>query len=88
MQTTVKRVVRLVLGWTCLVLGVIGLFVPILQGVLLILLGLALLSRDSRWARRCLLKLRLRFPDAYAAMQRVKERMRAMFQRVSGKDRG
>ncbi len=85
MNETVKRIVRLVLGWTCLVLGVVGLFVPILQGVLLILIGMALLSRDSRWARRCLMKLRLKFPDSYNRMQRSKERMRAWFDRVVGR---
>jgi uncharacterized protein (TIGR02611 family) len=82
MKKTVMRVVRLVLGWACLILGVIGLFVPILQGVLLILLGMALLSRDSRWARRCLTKMRLRFPEVYDRMQRSKERMKALFDRV------
>ncbi len=85
MNETVMRIVRLVLGWTCLVLGVVGLFVPILQGVLLILIGMALLSRDSRWARRCLMKLRLKFPDSYNRMQRSKERMRAWFDRVVGR---
>jgi len=84
MKITVMRIVRLVLGWTCLILGVIGLFVPVLQGVLLILLGLALLSRDSRWARRCLLKLRLRFPEAYAAMHRLKARLGSIFKRSEG----
>ena len=82
------RVVRLVLGWTCMVVGVVGLFVPILQGVLLIFLGMALLSRDSRWARRCLSKLRLRFPDAHARMQRVMERLKALFNRSSGDSGG
>jgi len=84
MKATAMRVMRLVLGWTCLVLGVVGLFVPILQGILLILLGLALLSRDSRWARRCLLKLRLRHPEAYRAMKRTKERLKKVILRRPG----
>jgi uncharacterized membrane protein YbaN (DUF454 family) len=85
-KSTVIRVIRLVLGWACVVLGVIGLFVPILQGVLLILLGMALLSRDSRRARRCLLKMRLRYPEAYAAMQRLKARLAAPFARAAERD--
>ncbi len=45
------RLVRIGLGFLLLFLGVIGLFLPVLQGVLMILGGLALLSRDLPWAR-------------------------------------
>ena len=83
-RSAVMRVVRLVLGWTCLVLGVIGLFVPVLQGILLLLLGMALLSKDSRWARRCLLRLRRRYPGAYDRMHRFKERITAVLNRPLG----
>jgi uncharacterized membrane protein YbaN (DUF454 family) len=51
-------VIRLTLGWTLLVLGIIGLFLPVLQGVLFILSGLALLSTHSQWARRILERIR------------------------------
>ena len=42
-----KRVVKLTAGVILLVLGFIGLFLPILQGILLIMGGLALLSTES-----------------------------------------
>ena len=45
------RIVRIAAGFLLLFLGVIGLFLPVLQGVLMILGGLALLSRDLPWAR-------------------------------------
>jgi uncharacterized membrane protein YbaN (DUF454 family) len=48
------KIARLVLGWTLIVLGVIGLFLPFLQGIVLIVAGLALLSKDRPWARRWL----------------------------------
>jgi uncharacterized membrane protein YbaN (DUF454 family) len=32
------------LGWICLTVGVIGLFLPILQGIILIVIGLTFLS--------------------------------------------
>ncbi len=48
------RVARLIAGWTLVVLGIIGLFLPILQGVALILAGLALLAPDVPFARRWL----------------------------------
>ena len=43
--------VRFVLGVVCLVLGFFGLFVPGIQGILLILAGLALLGYDF-WKKR------------------------------------
>jgi uncharacterized protein YqgC (DUF456 family) len=45
---------RVAVGVSLLVLGAIGLFVPVLQGVLLILLGLTLLG--NKWAREKLKK--------------------------------
>ena len=45
------RVIRLAAGWLLIVVGVIGLFLPVLQGILFILSGLAVLSTESRWAR-------------------------------------
>ena len=38
-------------GFLLLALGVIGLFLPILQGVLMILAGLAVLGKDLPWSR-------------------------------------
>lgn len=64
MKKTMTRVLVLVLGWALILLGIIGLFVPILQGILFILLGLWVLSRESQWAHRSLSKMRLRFPAA------------------------
>ncbi|MCD4751058.1 MAG: YbaN family protein [Thermoanaerobaculales bacterium] len=75
MKETIIRILRLTLGWTCVLLGVIGLFVPILQGILLILVGLWLLSRESSWARRWLLKLRIRFPSADRRMRSLQQRL-------------
>ena len=47
----VLRALRLAAGFLLLTLGVIGLLLPILQGVLLILAGLAVLGRDLPWSR-------------------------------------
>lgn len=45
------RVLRIASGFVLLALGVIGLFLPILQGVLMILAGLAVLGKDLPWSR-------------------------------------
>jgi uncharacterized membrane protein YbaN (DUF454 family) len=57
---TVWRIARLTLGATFLGLGMVGLFLPFLQGILFILIGLTLLSRDSARAKRLLTWLRAR----------------------------
>lgn len=62
MQARVKKLVLLLLGWGFLVLGVVGLFLPVLQGVLFLLVGLVILSSEYVWAHELLQKIRRRFP--------------------------
>lgn len=50
----VLRAGRIVLGVGCLALGVVGLFLPFLQGILFLVIGLTLLSSESEWARHIL----------------------------------
>lgn len=50
------------LGYGLLVLGVLGLFLPVLQGVLFLIVGLIILSRHAPWAERLLARLKARFP--------------------------
>lgn len=46
-----RKIVDWVVGLTLLALGFVGLFLPVLQGWLFILAGLAVLSSHSRWAK-------------------------------------
>jgi uncharacterized membrane protein YbaN (DUF454 family) len=46
MLQAMKRIGRILLGWVCIVMGVVGLFLPILQGWLFLVMGIALLARD------------------------------------------
>ena len=50
MNRRVKRYAILILGWVFIFLGILGLFLPILQGILFLTIGLILLSRESVWA--------------------------------------
>ena len=50
----VWRWVRIVGGFALLLGGIAGLFLPFLQGVVMIVAGLALLAREFHWARRLL----------------------------------
>jgi uncharacterized membrane protein YbaN (DUF454 family) len=56
------RASKIVLGVGCLILGVIGLFLPFLQGILFLIIGLTLLSKESEVVRRTLAWLRRRVP--------------------------
>jgi len=62
MQSRAKRILILTTGWSFILLGVVGLVLPFLQGVLFILVGLVILSSQYVWASVLLSKLRKRFP--------------------------
>jgi len=64
MQASMKRLLALLLGWSFIVLGVIGLFLPVLQGVLFLLIGLFVLSSEYAWAPRTRQKVLSRFSVA------------------------
>ena len=51
MTQAIKKMAARGLGLLCIVLGFIGLFLPLLQGVLLLLVGVSLLSYGSPWGQ-------------------------------------
>lgn len=62
MNSRFKRIAIYWAGWGFIVLGILGLFLPILQGILFLLIGLSLLSNSSPWAAKILQKVKERFP--------------------------
>ncbi|MGZ4474505.1 MAG: PGPGW domain-containing protein [Nocardioides sp.] len=64
-MSRLRRLVLEVLGWILVVLGLAALVLPG-PGLLLLVLGVALLSREYEWARRRLAPLRLRAVRAAA----------------------
>jgi uncharacterized membrane protein YbaN (DUF454 family) len=67
----VKRVALIVAGWTLLILGAIGFFLPVLPGVLFLLIGLSILSVEYAWAQRWVTALRNRFPALDRKLQAI-----------------
>jgi uncharacterized protein YqgC (DUF456 family) len=55
----ILRGLRIAAGVTLILVGIIGLFVPVLQGVLLILAGCAVL--ELPWVKVLFLKIRKKF---------------------------
>lgn len=62
MKPRTKRLLKIILGWFFVVLGVLGLFLPILQGVLFLAVGLVILAQEQPWAHRLMATLRHRYP--------------------------
>lgn len=72
MVSTVKRFAILSLGWGFILLGIAGLFLPVLQGILFLLIGLLILSTEYVWAHRLLQRLRSRFPGVASKLDDAK----------------
>ncbi|MGE5515392.1 MAG: PGPGW domain-containing protein [Bacteroidota bacterium] len=72
MSPRAVRAGKIALGWVFLVLGVLGLFLPILQGVLFLAIGLAILATEQVWAHRLLTWLHRRFPRSAKVFDRAR----------------
>ena len=75
MNTRIKRLLIWCLGWLFILLGILGLFLPVLQGILFLLIGLYLLSTTSPWAERLLNRLRERFPKISKTFEEAKDKV-------------
>jgi uncharacterized protein len=84
MAQKLKRIAVIIVGWVFLLLGIAGLFLPILQGVLFILIGLIILSTEYVWAHRLLGKLRERFPKLGRIADDASHKAYAWLRRISG----
>ncbi len=85
MKAALKRALLLVLGWGFVLVGIAGLFLPVLQGVLMILIGLFILSSEYVWAHHLLQKLKGRYPKLAGKAEQAKDKsaewMRKIFRR-------
>ena len=73
-QKLLIRIAQSVFGWTFIVIGVLGVFLPLLQGVLFFVIGLTILSTRYAFARRMLARLEKKYPEIYAKVERLKVR--------------
>lgn len=82
-----KRLLLIVTGWVFIVLGIAGLFLPVLQGILFLVVGLLILSREYAWARNLLTRFEQRFPEvsrkAHRFAHRIRARMRLAWRRCA-----
>ncbi len=81
MLARVKRWTILGAGTVLVLLGILGLFLPVLQGILLLFLGLLVLSYEWAPAKRQLDRLRGRYPAASDRIDAVERRVKAWLTR-------
>ncbi len=66
-----KTILLQALGYFFLVLGVLGLVLPILQGFLFLAIGLIILAKTAPWAERFLERFKEKHPDAGALIDKA-----------------
>jgi len=76
------RVLVLVAGWALILIGVAGLFLPVLQGGLSLILGFALLSIASQTVHLWLRRLMGRWPGAWKRLERFRRKLHARIDRM------
>lgn len=77
MTLALKRKFFVAGGWVFLVLGVLGLFLPFLQGILFLLVGLILLAKAQPRFRLLKMRLKKRYPKYAAAFEAAEARAAA-----------
>ena len=81
MANEFKKIGILIIGWFFIVLGILGLFLPVLQGILFILIGLSILSSRSTLVKRFLNRIEGRFPRQFEQIEIWREKVRNWFKK-------
>ena len=77
-----KRLLILLTGWLFVLFGILGLFLPILQGILFLAVGFYLLSLESPWVHRKMEQVRGRYPRLGATMDEARIRAARIARRI------
>ncbi len=83
-----KTIALQVTGYAFLVLGVLGLVLPFLQGILFILIGLLILAKHAEWAQKLLQRFRDKHPKAGELIDRADATMADWWHRIARFGRG
>jgi len=73
------------IGWLFIFFGIIGLFLPILQGILFIAVGIALLADHIPFFAKVRNKIYSRFPKLKHLVRREHARLRLIHRRIRHK---
>lgn len=78
------RIALLTIGWILILIGILGLFLPVLQGGLSLFIGFALLSIASQTVHLWLRGLMGRWPRAWRQLEKLRRRVHAWLHRRHG----
>lgn len=85
---TWRRLLLWIVGWFCIFLGILGLFLPILQGILFLLIGLFILSlvspRIRLFRQRLRARARTRYPKWTGKFEEAEMRAIKIVNRIFG----
>ncbi len=84
MKRDARHYIMLSVGWFFIILGILGLFLPILQGILFLAIGMVILSRRSPRVRLMIRKLAKKYPAFGKALKEARirvDRLREKFGR-------
>lgn len=77
-----RRLRRLFCGCLCLILGVIGGVLPILQGWLFILAALLLLKDEVNWIQQIITRLERKYPHHKAKARKFQKSIDGFFTKI------
>jgi len=86
MTSGVKKALVLAVGWAFILLGIAGLFLPVLQGILFLTIGLIILSTEYAWAHHLLTKIGARFPRVAQMVERAKLKAARWLRHIHGEE--
>lgn len=78
------RVIVITVGWLMILVGIAGLFLPILQGGLMLALGLALLSIGSQKLHLWFRSVMGRWPRIWKRLERFRRKIHFRLHKASG----
>ncbi len=82
--TFMKTILLQATGYLFLVLGVLGMVLPILQGFLFLAIGLIILAKTAPWAERLLGRFRNRYPKAGALIDNAEAKVEGWGKKIAG----
>lgn len=81
-DSPMRKFIRISLGILFLILGIIGLVLPILQGILFLIIGLILLAPYSPLIQRQLAAFRINHPKIYLRSQAFMGKLRSLWRSI------
>jgi len=87
LKKNIRHYVLLGAGWFFIFLGILGIFLPVLQGILFLCIGLILLSGRSPRIRLLIMKTGRRYPKFRRALEGPRVKAKEWRQKISCKFR-